>query len=663
MVDLTARAIITAVDRFSGPVRGMAGALSAFQTHAGNVMRDVGTRAVVAQEKLNNAHRAITRMPIMAPSALALGALIERTQEFEKFATGTKIASIPDAFREVADEFGRMHRTIDFAKVREEGEKYREGALDLSRTLGLLPAPTMKAAQAASKMGVSYRQAMALAKEAGIWSMADDEMVPDHGVETLGGWAYQFGAPKDPEGYAAFVRALADKAKTLADRTPTSLRPFAEGIKQVAPLWAQTGGTFDELAAIIGTAAMTKQNEIEIGTATKMAIVRAINPTLLNSASWARAGMKKSQYMNLIPQDPIKATNQIISTYSGYLSKGARGDIRTLLETAIKDGDVLGAVDPIAAMVAEKAGGAFSHDELRIGIANMVTSGGLQFKSWKYLRDTAEQFKKGAISFGDFVQRFSGFHASRMMSFLAHPEWMDELLELSQKTQGLGQEARERIYRESRYGKWIAFKSAIDRLLVNLGGSAPMLAFVEGLEKISEGSLDPIAKLWNFLTTAEMPPNPFAKWAEEGIEVFKQKLGDGSLWESFKKGGMDAIESLKKAWNDKADAPGAQEQREELARLWESQNRVPGSASSSLPPLAKTTDDLIRSLEGWRGTHRDGDFLPGPREPAQVQVQGEARIKVDVDIHGLPQGATAMPRTPGDAKVPLSTGRGMSDTK
>src|SRR5581483_1273255 len=323
-MDLTARAIIVAVDRFSGPVTSMAGALNAFQSRASGLMRGVADSAVAAQEKLNRAHTAITRMPIAAPAAFGLAALIERTQEFEKYALGTKIASIPDAFNEVADEFGRMHRSIDFDKINAEGKKFREGAMELSQTLGIMPAQMMKATMSASKMGLAFKQSMALAREAAIWSMADDEMAPEHGVETLGGWAYQFGAPKDdPKAYAAWVKAIADKAKTVADRTPTALRPFAEGIKQVAPLWAQTGGTFDELAAIIGTASLTKQNEIEIGTATKMALVRAINPTLLNASSWAKAGMKKSDYMNLMPQDPIKATNQIISTYSGYLSKGA----------------------------------------------------------------------------------------------------------------------------------------------------------------------------------------------------------------------------------------------------------------------------------------------------------------------------------------------------
>jgi hypothetical protein len=70
--------------------------------------------------------------------------------------------------------------------------------------------------------------------------------------------------------------------------------------------------------------------------------------------------------------------------------------------------------------------------------------------------------------------------------------------------------------------------------------------------------------------------------------------------------------------------------------------------------------DWGRSLFGSGG---DAPMSRPAAPPQQVDVQGEARVKVDVEIHGLPAGATATTPQPREAAVPLNSGRGMSDIR
>src|SRR5690349_20372140 len=110
-MDLRANAIITAVDRFSGPVGRMAGAL--------NALTRVSNRTAAIAQSARRVGSALT-----GPMAIGLGAVIASTQEFEKNALGLRIASIADAM----DRFGN----IDHSKIAKDADALKSSSLAAS---------------------------------------------------------------------------------------------------------------------------------------------------------------------------------------------------------------------------------------------------------------------------------------------------------------------------------------------------------------------------------------------------------------------------------------------------------------------------------------------------------------------------------------------------
>lgn len=469
MATMQATAVISAIDRAS-PVfaRVSAAAQAAAKRHeaiAASFSR-VGTLAAAA---------------VALPAVAGFSALINKTQEFERLALSIKNAAIPDAFVRVGDAV----ESIDFNKLNQEGARARETAMRLSKELGVLPTKMMAAQEAAAKMGMEGPLQNALATQAGIWSLDSKEMSPEQGVEFLGKLATQFKAPTDPEAFAEWAKVTADAIKTLADASPTSLRPFAEGLRQYSALWAQLGGSIQEMAALSATASKMGQGDIDFGTAAKMAQVRALVPDTKLLESWARAGMRRGDYMDVTAQDPIRATNNLITAFNGYLKKGDRKQIRDLLRTHTVDNDASNAVGPIAALITGRGKGAIPEEDARLRVANAIMTGGGKFNSWKYLLDTADQLESGKISMADVVARFTGQHASRLMAVLK-PKELREYLKLAKEAKGLGQDARLQNYKDSDFGKWESALASIERGLVKLRSSEGVRSLIGTFETLAE---------------------------------------------------------------------------------------------------------------------------------------------------------------------------------
>jgi len=448
-----------------------------------------------------------------------------------------------------------------------------------------------------------------------------------------------FRAPKDdPDAYERFIKALAGKIKTTADASPTDLKRYSEGLRQFAAIFGMSGGNIDEANALLGTATTMGQNDVEVGTALKQGLVRFINPTSQATASFSRQGLDRSKYMDVVPQDPIKATNQLINQFSGYISRNSRREMRTIIEKAIKSGNVLSAIDPITALITKSGRGGLKHEDVQLAVANTITTSGTRFDFYRYLRETAEALKSGKIGMADIIARFTGFHASKVLAILSRPDLLDFFLKLSRDDDGSSQDVRKQAFDESRYGKWSRVKAAADRMLVNVGGSDLVLNLVEWLEHVGE-------RISNGEGFA--PGVDFGKWlgdkTREQFEALRERFSDIPR---FFDGIAEAVAQFVARLGAAKDALLSgrfKDALDYLAGKKEALDRVPGPSGPSVPLISPNA----------------------AAQRQQVDVEGQAQVKVQSEVivrfeNGIPvvtgnQGGDA------ETKVPLRTGTSMGD--
>lgn len=681
-MDLRANAIITAVDRFSGPMQRMAGAVNAFNARAASVAA--------------GAKRAGSAMA--APVALGLGAMIARTQEFEKKALGAKIASIADAMERVGDGV-----VVNHAKIRQEGEAIKNSALAVSKELGMSPAGLMEAAEAAAKMGLELKKADAVMRTSAILKMADPEIGFGKAAEFLGTLGLQFKAPKEVDAYAEWIKATGDKIATVASATRTSVSRIEEGFRQFSGVFATFGATVDQSGALIGAMTQGGLLDAESGTALKSAALRFVRPTLEGLSAMNAAQIDRRNYMDLTGADPRRATNQLMQLFTGYLGKKDKMYLTEQLAAAQKAGR--GAdpafIDRIAAYINKKTGGKETLDDTYGKVLNTITTAGGQVDIFKFLSDISKGVKEGRITDAQLATIFEGRHLARMKTLFNMWDEVERILKLSTPLKGEGLDATVREYQGSAFGRWEMALASFDRALIRLRESEGITNLISQFERLAtavasmdQGKVEMIGQLATALLTlgtagmalggiaagvlainaaiAYLAASPLLLIATglTAIGAALYKLSDGF------RSVVDRVASAASALADGrfSDAAGIATGRlttdglskAELDKLSNAFNAA--TSSTSVP-------DTGNARAGWSGMGgglvRDIDPAAGPRTidvtgKVQADVQGKAEVSVDnkvrIEIEG-PGRVIEQSGGKASATVPLNTGAGMADTK
>ncbi len=665
-MDLRARAIITAIDRFSGPVTRMAGALNALTGRAATASTAFASRA-------NAAATAASRMgsALRGPLTIGLGATIYATQEFERRLLGIQMASMA-----AKDELGRLRQVNDLKRLRGEAEELKASIMGLSKELGFSPSGLIAAGEAAAKLGVPLDKAKSVVRNAAIWNMAEHDYSPDEAAEFLGKTATLFRAPDDAAGYDKWLKAAADKIATVAAASPTDLHTFAEGLRQFGAAFAVSGGSIDQAAALLGTATMMGQDDIETGTALKMGLVRLISPTLGHVAALNNAGIDRSKYMDMTGSDPYRAINQLVRLFPGYIDKGLKRSLYEQLQAASKAGT---GGDPafigdIAGRISKETGNKESIDDTYMKVLNAITTSGGKVDYYGYLRDIAQMRKEGKFNDAAFIEAFTKFHYSRMMAVLSNPELMDQYLGLAQSATGQGQDTRAGLYAGSEAGKWDATVASLQRSLIRLRESEGIRGLIEMVGSLANAvaSMPPVAVeiLGGVVAGLVALAGVGAVIGVAGAGLTALATGIGLL-----AGALASPVVLGLAGTAAAGYVGYQayenwdKDKSWLGNLWDTLG--PAGLMAVSPAVAAG-----KAYEGWdkdKGTLQNlwdsvvpdfggmlRDYLPTQPLQVQTDVQGTVTGKVDVDVKVIGPG-TVVDKRGGELTGTLDTGKSMPD--
>lgn len=472
-VNLVANALIRFSTSGLNSVVGAAGALNRFGNRAGTVIAGGMDRARNAASRLNSAS---------LQAAAGIGAIVYRTQEFEKKALGARIATIADAMQRVNGNI-----LVDHTRIAREGELIKQQALDISRAYGVQPTGLMEAAEAAAKMGISLEKAEAIMRTSALLNMADPEQGFGQAAKFLGTLSKQFRAPEGTKDFGKWILSTGDKIATVASGTRTSISNIEEGFRQFSGVFATFGATVDQSAALVGAMSQGGLLDVESGTALKSFALRFIRPTLGGVAALSAAGFDRSKYMDLTGADPRKGTNQLMQQFGAYLGKADKARILQMLSAAQKAGK--GAdpahIDKVAAYIQNRTGGKEAYEDTYLKVLNTITTAGGEVKLFEYIGDIAKAFKENRLSPAQLAEIGEGRHISRMMTLFQQWGEVERLMGLINGLGGEGLDATKVEYLKSSFGKWQSAMASLDRSLIRIRESDAFSSVIATFERFS----------------------------------------------------------------------------------------------------------------------------------------------------------------------------------
>ena len=690
MTNLNANAVITAVDRFSGPVARMAGALGAL------------TRAANRSEAVAHSARRVGHS-LSGPMAIGLGAVIASTQEFEKKDLGLRIASIADAM----DRFGN----IDHEKITRDAETLKSAAMSASKTLGMSPTGLIDAAEAAAKMGIALEKADAIMRTSAILNMVDPEVGYARASELLGTLGLQFRAPEGNEDYAEWIKATGDKVAMTASATRTTVGRIEDGLRQFSGVFATFGASVDQTMAVIGGMVQGGLMDTESGTALKSASLRFVRPTFEGLTALTALGVDRRDYMDLTGADPHRATNQLMRMFTGYLKKDDKAYLLSEMQKAQKEGR--GAdpafIDKIAGFINGKTGDKETIEDTYLKVLNTITSSGGRVDIFKYLQDIAEKVKQGEISDAQLGTIFEGRHIARMKTlFNMWDGQVERLITILEKTHGQGLDAAVKEYQNSAYGRWETAMASLQRAAIRLRESEGVASLIDSIGNLADrlaslpkgaveaigytaaalgglaiggfalaGISTSIAALAGALKLlAVIPAAPvlavgaaiatlvsyFVGWDRISETLTNAAKLMGETFDTIGTAISAVIERISSILPDWIKGSGSKTTGYDPAKYRWGVNRD-GTPKGPPPGHEDVIDSLAR---GRGGMVRDIDPTAGPhtvdvtgKVEAQGTVSGKVDVNVDVKVEG---GQVVSKRTSGgDIKGSLETGKSMPD--
>lgn len=472
-VDLRANAIIAFKTNGLGAINTAANSLNKIHSRQGSVLAGGMDRARSAATRLNSAS---------LQAAAGIGAVVYRTQEFEKKALGARIATVADAMERIG---GRV--IVDHEKIAREGDKIKAQALSISQSYGIAPVGLMEAAEAAAKMGISLEKAESIMRTSALMNMADPNEGLGQAAEFLGTLSKQFNAPEGSKDFGKWILSTGDKIATVASGTRTSISSIEEGFRQFSGVFATFGASVDQSAALVGAMSQGGLLDVESGTALKSTALRFIKPTIDGLAAMSAAGFDRRNYMDLTGADPRKATLQLMQQFGAYLGKDQKFEILDMLAKAQKQGR--GAdpaiIDKVAGYIQNRTGGKENYEDTYLKVLNTITTSGGSVKIFEFIRDLAKASKEGRINDAQLASIIEGRHMSRIKTLFQQWGEVERLMQLINGLGGEGLDATKLEYLQSSFGKWNSALASMDRSLIRIRESDAFSGIVNTFERFS----------------------------------------------------------------------------------------------------------------------------------------------------------------------------------
>lgn len=474
-VDLRANAIIAFRTTGIGAVSTAANSLNRIQSRQGAILAGGMDKARTSVSRLSSAS---------FQAAAGIGAVVHRTNEFQRKALGARIATIADSMERVG---GRI--LIDHEKIAREGDRIKQQALEVSRAYGVSPAGLMEAAEAAAKMGISLEKADSIMRTSALMNMADPNEGFGQAAEFLGTLSKQFRAPEGTKDFGAWILSTGDKIATVASGTRTSISNIEEGFRQFSGVFATFGANVDQSAALIGAMSQGGLLDVESGTALKSTALRFIRPTIDGLSALSAAGFDRRNYMDLTGADPRKATLQLMQQFGAYLGKGEKFDLLGMLSQAQREGRGAdpAVIDRIASYVQKRTGGKENYEDTYLKVLNTITTSGGSVKIFEFIRDLAKASREGRLNDAQLASVIEGRHLSRIKTLFQQWGEVERLMALINGLGGEGLNAARIERAKSSIGKWESALASLDRSLNTIRESDAFGSITDTVERFSGG--------------------------------------------------------------------------------------------------------------------------------------------------------------------------------
>lgn len=482
MAQMTATAVITAVDRASPVFQRVAAAAQA-----------AATRYQGAAGRVDAAAGAIrTATAAMAlPAIGAFGALIARTQDFEKALYGVQVAGIADNIKD-----GK----VDFENLRKEAARTADEAMRLSKVMSMSPTGILKAGEAAGKMGLSAEKISKVMEMSTAVHMQDNAISPERAAEFLGSLGKQFGFEGAGRDYNAEITKAANQWLGVANMTRTSASRLEEGLRMFSPLFASMGESFLNSAALIGAMTQAGLRDDESGTALRSFASRMLNQTHQGRDAALVSGLQKEiMDRGLIDLSGVTSRQAFLNlkqTLPGQIKKGDEAELRKKLDEGEKGKKFTDAAyqNELFALVNRITGAkdAPTREAVQEKVLGSILTGGGKAKMKEIFELMAEMHEQGKLTESQLGKYFEGRQLARLLALFK----MIRAGELERLVKGLKDinseftDAGTRLWNESDAGRWSGTVAAMDRGLIRLRSTEGIRAMVGAFESAANAFAD-----------------------------------------------------------------------------------------------------------------------------------------------------------------------------
>lgn len=477
MADLVTRAIITGHDRLTGPFGAMASKVNA-----------INGRLAKGTQRLGAASSSLGVSAL--GGAIGFTYLIDKAEQFNKAIFGVGAASLP----EMAPKDGKT--AVDLAL--EDMKQIEVASFSLSRELGISATAISQVGETLKKAGLPTDQLNDVMRVTTSLSKTDLE-TPANTMADFLHTLTVIQKQKPGEAFGEFIKRQADMVYTAAATTKLSVGSMMDGMRQFQTIGAGMGMETEEMLALLMGGAQRGFNPIELGTALKSDMVRAIKPTAEGQSAinqiLGKQGKNLSAYAQLEAIDPTRAAGNLLRAQGLTGEKGLRGNLVKKLRAAQEGGYTMsdGNIDDITRLIAKKRGvnDAEGIQGIRNSVVSAIGSPTGNFDFVPLMRDLI----KGGMTDAQLASVFEGRQLARNKAFIdtIRDGDYDQFVQTLQRMNGQGLDDVDTLWSKSAIGNVTAMKAAFERLGIVLANSNGIQSFVNWIERAADaaGKMNP----------------------------------------------------------------------------------------------------------------------------------------------------------------------------
>lgn len=617
-MDLRANAIITAIDRFSGPVHRMAGAMNALS----------GRAAVFA----NATRRMGTAMsgPGSLGASMASGGFLATQLKFE-------------------EAMNRTQAVLDIQR-KETIAPLRGEILRIAEAYPAMRVEIAKATTELAQSGMKWETVKAVLENTVRGAMASGESIANVGMgvtDVIMGMGMAFKTAAQQTATFGRVNDVMAAGATLWNQ---NYMQFLSGLTRGGPMAAAAKLSLEQLTVMLGIMANAGFKAERGGIAFSSSIMRIAAPTKQAREALRNLGIDHGKFVKQTGEFQGIGSDGLIANLEEELGVTGADALRGGIDAILKNPNITSDRNRLGASLNKviidglAIGQSSTEDRTKIAqvVQSFLTAAFSQVDAVGLLREIGA---KGGHDNVGFISQFFGKHHGGKMAALIRgfvAGLYDEGLKaLTEKAPGATDRFAQ-IMMQGFVGAWHRLTSQFDALLERMAMSGVLDTVTNAFSKLTDalnrlGQTDPTALKWlttGLLTIGVLGPIGMAlSGIGSGLATIAAALALPGMAALIAAGGIAALlgagDAFKAPWVEDAEVPGGQFAAAPIVETW---NRLK-ALFGEVWELAKSIAGTFRSIVGevqrlFRLDASDSLFIKGLRVVNEVLATGAHSAKV-----------------------------------